>query len=318
MTEPSQTSRPKLTAPRALIPLLAARPRFFTASIAPIFVGTALAYATTGTINPILAAMALLAIVSLHAGANLANDYFDHLSQNDWLNQNPTPFYGGSRFIQNQLLSPKATLLAALVAFIFATILGLLIVAWTQSLFILALGLAGLLGGFFYTARPIQLGYRSVGELTIFLCFGALPVYAAYYLQTKTFAAAPLAPACIVGLLIFLVILINEFPDLAADAAVNKKTLIVRLGIPTCIWLYRIALLASFVLAASMLLSPHYRLAGALYLLTAPLAVLALKTAHQTNLTTPGHCRANQLTILLHALGSLALTTGFALQPLWQ
>jgi 1,4-dihydroxy-2-naphthoate octaprenyltransferase len=98
-----------------MILLLASRPKFLVASAAPILVGSALGYATAGVFQPLLFLLALLAIMFLHAGANMANDYFDHVSGNDWVNRTPTPFSGGSRYIQQGILSPKATLITALV-----------------------------------------------------------------------------------------------------------------------------------------------------------------------------------------------------------
>ena len=46
--------------------------------------------------------LAVLAIMALHAGANVVNDYFDSQSRNDWVNENPTPFSGGRQFIQKR------------------------------------------------------------------------------------------------------------------------------------------------------------------------------------------------------------------------
>jgi len=83
---------------KLVILLLASRPKFLTASAAPVLVGSALGYATTDTFQPVLFILAMLAIMALHAGANIANDYFDHTSGNDWLNRNPTPFSGGRRW----------------------------------------------------------------------------------------------------------------------------------------------------------------------------------------------------------------------------
>jgi 1,4-dihydroxy-2-naphthoate octaprenyltransferase len=295
---------------------LAARPKFLTASAAPVLVGSALGYAVAGTFHPLLFVLALLAILALHAGANITNDYYDHISGNDWLNVNPTPFSGGRLFIQKNILSPKATLLEALFLLTIGAIIGVLIILLTQSLFILILGLAGLLGGFFYTARPIQLGYRGAGELVIALLFGLLPVYGSYYLQTKSLDVVPLLPAVIVSILISLVILVNEFPDLAADAAVKKRTLVVLLGVPVCAWIYRIVLIASFIPAAVMLFQDTTFLAGLFYLLTLPLALITVKTANPTELSQPGRYHASQLTVLMHTLGSLTLTVGFMIPHL--
>jgi 1,4-dihydroxy-2-naphthoate octaprenyltransferase len=303
---------------KLLIFFLASRPAFLTASAAPVLVGTALAFATAGVFLPQLFVLALLAIMFLHSGANIANDYFDHTSRNDWLNKNPTPFSGGRRYIQEAILSPETTLLLALAALAIGSILGIVIVYLTRSIFILVLGLIGLLGGFFYTAPPVRLGYRSVGEPSITFLFGILPVYGSYYIQIQaldiipyTVWLTPLAPAVIVGILIFLVIFINEFPDVTADAAVNKRTLVVRFGVPLSVWIYRIALAASYLVAAvAMLLYRFFIFAGLLYLLTLPIAVVAMKLANKENLQTPGRYRINQLTVSLHAIGCLAIAAG--------
>ena len=281
------------------------------ASAAPVLVGSALGFAVSGTFSPGLFVLALLAIMFLHSGANMANDYFDHTSRNDWVNQNPTPFSGGRRYIQQGILSPRTTLLLALFALTIGSILGIVIVYLTRSVFILVLGLIGLLGGFFYTAPPLRLGYRSIGEPVIALLFGLLPVYGSYYLQTETIDIIPLLPAVIVGTLIFLVILINEFPDVAADAAVNKRTLVVRFGVPASIWIYRIALVTSYFVAAAALIYRHFVFAGLLYLLTLPIAIVAIKAANKEDLLKPGRYRTSQITVLLHLVGSLALTVGF-------
>jgi 1,4-dihydroxy-2-naphthoate octaprenyltransferase len=217
----------------------ATRPKFFTASVAPVFVGSAMGYEATGVFEPAVFVLAVLAIMALHAGANMTNDYFDHVSGNDWAHKFPTAFSGGRRFIQKEILSAKATLAAALTAFAIGSVIGVVIVLLTGSIFIFLLGVVGLLGGYFYTATPVRLGYRCMGEFVIALLFGLLPVYGSYYLQTKSFDAVVLLPGCLVGTLIFLVILINEFGDAAADAAVNKRTLVVCFGVQISISVYR-------------------------------------------------------------------------------
>jgi 1,4-dihydroxy-2-naphthoate octaprenyltransferase len=295
----------------------AARPKFLIASASPVLVGSALGFSTAGTFSSILFILAVLAVMALHSGANMTNDYFDHISKNDWVNENPTPFSGGSRYIQNASLSPRVILLTALVFLAAGAAIGLVIVLLTKSVFILILGLIGLFGGFFYTAPPLKLGYRSVGEPVIALLFGLLPVYGSYYLQTKTIDTIVLFPAFIVGILIFLVILVNEFPDAPADAAVNKRTLVVHFGIPVAVWIYRIVLIMSFIIAAaSMLIYRTMFFAGLFYLFTLPIGVLAIRFANKNDLARPGLYRANQVTILFHSAGTLALTVGFLISGL--
>lgn len=296
---------------------LATRPAFLTASAAPVLVGSCAGLAGGATFHWPLFLLALVGIMALHAGANAVNDYCDHLSGNDWVNTNPTPFSGGRRFIQQGLLTPRATLLIGLACLGIGGALGLIILAMTRSLFVLGIGLAGILGALFYTARPVQLAYRGIGEVVIGLLFGLLPVYGSYVLQTQRIDGVPLVPALIVSDLIFLVIFINEFPDRRADAQVGRRTLVVRLGVARCARLYRLALMCTYALAVGMLFQEVTLWAGVLYLLTLPLAVLAWRAASPQALEATGQWRANQLTILVHGLGSLALALGLALYRAW-
>ena len=75
------------------------RAPFFTASVVPVLVGSSLGFLAAGGFEVGLFLMALVAMVGLHAGANIANDYFDHKSGNDWANSNHNMFTGGSRLV---------------------------------------------------------------------------------------------------------------------------------------------------------------------------------------------------------------------------
>jgi len=292
--------------------LLQTRAPFVTASIIPVLVGTCVGVAVSGSFNSILFSLALGAMICLHLGANLANEYFDHLSGNDRLNKNRNPFSGGSGLIQQGLTSPGAVLIAAWLAFALTAMTGMVILLITKSAFILALGLIGIFGGYFYTANPFRLGYRGAGEIIIAFLFGLLPVYGACFLQTGTIDTLPLAPAIIVSLLIFLVILINEFPDRQADAAVNKRTLVVLFGPGAAAKIYTLALVAAYAVAiTAAIVQPQMRPAGLLYLLTLPLAGAILRFLKTDTLAGPDRYRANKFTVLLHATGGLLMSLGF-------
>ncbi|MBN2457486.1 MAG: 1,4-dihydroxy-2-naphthoate octaprenyltransferase [Sedimentisphaerales bacterium] len=290
------------------------RAPFFTASIVPVFVGTAAAYYSVGVFSLPLFMLALVGMVSLHAGANIANDYFDHTSGNDWFNKNPTPFSGGSRLIQEGLLRPKSVLFACWVALSIGILAGIIILVITKSTLILILGLIGVFGGYFYTASPIRLGYRGIGELIIAFLFGILPVFGSYYLQTQRLDVGPLVPSLIIAGLIFIVILINEFPDKDADGAAGKRTLVVMFGNKSAGLIYRIVLLGTYILAAiAALLYKLSALPYVLYLLTFPLGLYALKSFRQDVPGASGRFNVNIITILLHFLGGIMLSAGFLL-----
>jgi len=161
---------------RAILFLYRPRPQFLLPGAIPVIVGSSLGYAVAGEMNFLLAFLALVSIVALNGGANMVNDYFDHLSGNDWVNENPTPFSGGSRHIQKGIVTPKQMIIAGVGALALGSLLGLIIVFMTGSIFVLCLGIAGVLGAFFWTAWPVKLCYRFIGEPFIFILFGPLPV----------------------------------------------------------------------------------------------------------------------------------------------
>ena len=293
------------------------RAPFFTASIVPVLVGSCAGFAAVGAFNPTLFSLALVSMICLHAGANMANDYFDYKSGNDQANKNYNPFSGGSRLIQQGLIAPTSVLIASFLAFILAVLTGLLILAITKSLFILILGITGLLGGYFYTAEPIKLGYRGLGEIIIAFLFGILPVYGSYYLQTNRLGLFPLAPALIVAMLIFLVILINEFPDQAADRHVNKKTLVVLTGPRTAMIIYICILAAAYAVAiTSAFIQSAIRWSMLLFLLTFPLAAAAIRFLKEDALNPPGKLRPNKFTIILHLVAGLLISAALIAQKL--
>ena len=196
--------------------------------------------------------------------------------------------------------------------FALASIIGIAILYITKSIFILTLGIIGILGGYFYTASPLRLSYRGAGEIVIAFLFGILPVYGSYFLQTKTIDILPLVPACIVAILIFLIILINEFPDHAADKAANKKTLVVLLGPQKGVNIYIIALCMTYLTAVfAALLQPRIRLAALLYFLTAPIALATLRYLKTDALNEGGKLRPNKFTIILHLVAGILLAAGF-------
>jgi len=287
------------------------RAKFFTASVMPVLIGGAAAYAMSGTFRPGIFLLTLLGMVLLHAGANVLNDYFDHTSGADWVKGKENPFAGGSQVIQRGLLSPQSVLIGGLVLLSAGTAVGLVLAWISRSVFILGLAILGLLGGYFYTAPPLRIGYTPLGLVVTGLCFGPLPVFGTYYLQTGRVDAAPLVPGLITGILIFLVLLVNGFPDIVSDRPTNKRTLAVALGTRAAGWVFQLSLALSYVLAIlGVLVWPRTLPAAVGYLLTLPLAALLVRYFRLEILGAAGGYRANRAMLLLQLAGSLMLALG--------
>src|SRR5581483_4157303 len=143
--------------------------------------------------RPLLFMLALSGSAAIHAGTNLVNDYFDHVKGTD--NEESL---GQSGVIQRGLLSDRAVLAGGIVAFGVGAAIGLVITALTGWP-VLALGLASVAAGYFYTASPFSLAYRGLGEVVVFVFMGPVIVLGAYYVQTETFAWEPFLASIPVG-----------------------------------------------------------------------------------------------------------------------
>ncbi len=296
--------------------ITALRLPFTTASIVPVIVGTAVAWNVTGEINWIYFIAAFIGVASLHLGSNLANDYFDHKSGNDEANVKVSPFSGGSRVIQEGLLSPKQVISASLLFLALGVILGLYIIISLGSWELLLIGVAGLLGGYFYTAPPFKFGYRSVGEIVIALCFGVLPVLGAYYVQAQAFSLTAVLASIPVAILIALVLLINGFQDRDADKKVGKKTMVVRLGKKSAMKVYSFFMISTYLFIAIAVILRYFPLWTLISLLTLPLAVKALNVARKNYDKIGELIPANAMTIMIHLFTGLLLSLGFILDRL--
>jgi 1,4-dihydroxy-2-naphthoate octaprenyltransferase len=209
---------------------MATRPMFLSASLLAVITGTSLGWHTSGRLDSAAALLAILIIALLHAAANVLNDVFDELNGADRLNmQRIYPYTGGSRFIQNGVLTLGQMRNWGLLLLFIATLLGLGLGAY-RGTEVLGLGITGIGLAVLYSAPPVQLSARGLGEPAVAAGFGLLPVCGAAWLQTGEFGWQVLALSIPVSCWVANILLINEVPDARGDEAAGKRTLVVRLG----------------------------------------------------------------------------------------
>jgi 1,4-dihydroxy-2-naphthoate octaprenyltransferase len=208
--------------------LLATRPAFLSITLAGCLLGFATALAGGVPFSWMLAIVTLLLALLAHAGINVLNDYCDHLNGTDERNTRRIyPFTGGSRFIQNGVLTPSQVLGLAIVLFVL-TMAGGLWLLGMSGMGLFWIGLAGLAIGWAYSAPPLQLNSRGLGELCVASGF-LLIVAGADYVQRGGFAALPWLVALPYALLVTNILFINQFPDRDADLASGKLHWVARL-----------------------------------------------------------------------------------------
>lgn len=225
--------------------LLATRPAFLSVTLCAWLVGIGAAHYSGVSLEPVRAALTLVFALVAHAGVNVLNDYYDARIGTDAINvERIFPFTGGSRFIQNGVLSLAQT------GWFGATLFGAVVCAglWLIALSgpgLFWIGLAGLAIGWAYSAPPLKLNGRGLGEICVAAGF-ALIVVGTDYVQRGQFARIALIAGMPYALLVTNLLYINQFPDREADRRTGKWHLVVRLGPARARWGYVAIAAAAF------------------------------------------------------------------------
>ena len=222
------------------------RPPFHLVGLLPFVLGNELAARTAGKLRWPVAVWGAVGVVCVMLATYYAGEYWDWVENRLSSRSGPSRFAGGSGVIERGLLPRRAALWGSVASLVVAAGIGFLLqFGYKTGPWTIPLGAAGIVGGFFYSARPVRWVSRGFGEVWIAFCYGWLPVAVGYYLQTGTIPPVIHRLAIPIGLTIFNVILLNEFPDYDADREAGKKNLTVRLGRPGAALLYGAAAVLS-------------------------------------------------------------------------
>jgi 1,4-dihydroxy-2-naphthoate octaprenyltransferase len=283
---------------------------FLTGSLVPVLVVAAWAWGR----EPLSWERLLLTLIGvgcLQVGANLINDYFDAMGS-DPINRFITPFSGGSRVIQEGSLSSRAVLNLSVGFFLAAGACGILL-ALAGRPWALAVGVFGFLAGFLYSATPVALMSRGLGELVIFAAFGPVLTWGAGYALSGRFSLE----SCCLGLpqawLITAVLWINQFPDFSADRTVGKLNLVVRMGTKAARLVYTALMILPFPTILFLWRQFHLSAWIGLAWLALPLALAAVRVAWLYHDDPQKIVPAQGMTIIAHLAVGLLLALGLLL-----
>jgi len=255
---------------------LAIRPKTLGISVAPVIVGSVLAWYEALIWSWTAFCLTLFAALMIQAGTNLYNDAIDFERGTD------TPQrLGPRRATAEGWFSSLEVKRAAYFSFILAFLSGIPL-AWIGGWPIIGIGLLSLAAGYAYTGGPKPIAYSTTGEVFVFLFFGLSAVMGSYYLQAGTLSFNALFVSIAIGLLASAVLLVNNYRDLDTDVLANKLTLTHYLGRKNSQRLYTTLVLSPFALPLLMVDVPT---GGWLVLTALPFAVLLI---HRFNSETPG------------------------------
>jgi 1,4-dihydroxy-2-naphthoate octaprenyltransferase len=271
--ERGQDIKPRLSP--GWLAFVATRIPFLTATIVPILLGAMVAR-SDGYSAWWLVALALVGGSAIHLGLNVLNDVADTTSGADDANVNPTMFSGGSRVIQYGLVSLRAMKRVAAAFYAVGISIGIYLTV-TSGIELLWIGLAGVFLSVFYTAPPLRLVHRGLGEICVALGFGPIMVLGTYFVVTQKLSWEAFYASLPVALLIMLVLYVNQIPDRPADARAGKRTIVVRLSKQAIVRGYALSAALAFALVAMGAIAGIMPLWTLIALAPIPLAVQVYK-----------------------------------------
>jgi len=217
--------------------------------------------------------LAFVGALCAHIATNVLNDYFDYVSGLD-LKTQQTPFSGGSGILPRGLMTPRNALMLGLAALGLTTAIGIFFMA-VRGWGIFPLGLLGIIIVVAYT--PWVTKHPVLCLLAPGLGFGPLMVMGTHFVLTGRYDGIALLASVIPGLLVSNLLLLNQFPDVEADAAVNRRHIPIIFGRGPSARLYAALALGAFLWVVAAWIIGSFPAWALISLITLPLALITVK-----------------------------------------
>lgn len=212
----------------------AARLRTLPLSVSGIILGSACAYQAVPSHSKfwLIFGLCLLTTLFFQVLSNYANDYGDAVKGTDNVNR-----VGPQRAIQSGEITKAAMKKTIIITSVLGMISSVAVVYFSfgkenfiQAVIYLVLSVACIAAAIKYTVGSSAYGYRGLGDIFVFVFFGLVSTLGSYYLYTHSLDLKVLFPAFAVGFLSTAVLNMNNMRDIENDAAMNKNTLVVKMG----------------------------------------------------------------------------------------
>lgn len=192
--------------------------------------------------QPLPCVLCVVFAVLAQIASNFGNEYFDYRDGLDKPGR-----VGPRRGVTEGDISPQSMKRATFITLAAACAVGCLLVLWGGWWLLLA-GAIIVCGAIAYSTGPYPLSRHGLGEVAVILFFGVVPVNLTYYVQSGVFTQAVFLGSLAMGLMGANVLIVNNYRDAEADAAVGKRTLAVIFGLKFASTLYLLNGLAAVAL----------------------------------------------------------------------
>ncbi len=220
------------------------RPSFLLLTPVCVFLGLSTSLAVESVINLSIFFVILLGAISAHISVNTLNEYYDFKSGLD-LTTAKTPFNGGSGALPEHPEMAGLTLVVGLISLFITIIIGGYLLL-NHGVKILPIGIVGVVLIMTYTQWLNR--FPLLCLIAPGLGFGVLMVVGTHLILTGEYSPLPWLVALIPFLLINNLLLLNQYPDITADASVGRKTFPIAFGIKKSNLIYAIFMVAAYSL----------------------------------------------------------------------
>ncbi len=253
--------------------LMQIRAPFLLVTLISVLVGVSVAVYQSYSINALYLALAFVGALLSHIAVNVFNEYFDYKSGVDFKTMK-TPFSGGSGVLPAGLLNPRSVYILGIACIAVIVAIGGYFI-YAQGPLIIPIGVVGILTVYFYTTHITR--SPLLCAIAPGLGFGPLMVMGTYFALTGTYSLAAGLASLVPGFLVSNLLLLNQFPDVEADASVSRRHFPISIGLAKSSLLYAALVLAAYlalIISVEVDKLPDLALLG---LVTLPLGLLVVR-----------------------------------------
>lgn len=282
---------------------IACRPYTFTASIIPIMVTTAV---VGGSFQSLEFWRTIAMGISVQSAANLSNTYFDFVNGVD----TKAMVSGDKGLVNARNISSIGVLHLSVMCYLVGLATVLPVFLERSDMMLPIIFFTGIALAFFYTATPVGLKYKALGDITVYVCFGPLLMQGSSIMLTGKIDPSLFLYSIPAGLLTEAILHANNARDIKSDSDAGAITLAIMLGLRNSYYLY-VFLVGSSYLALAVI-SIFYNWGCSAAFLTAPLAIAVVSNFNAGVMaeTADDTAKFHLLFGLLMVLGILYTKTG--------
>ena len=289
------------------------RLKFLPQGVLPVLLGTAIAWSVDSVFNLGYFVLAFLGMMLVQFGLTMLDDWHDFIRGTDTSGtEEKNPYTGGSGVLVDGTITPKEMITVVALFYLVALIIGLYftLVLGPTLMYIV---LAGFFISIFYSLRRFQFAYRGLGEFMMLLGYGPTITLGAYFVQAQRLSWQVFFAGIIPGMLMWVMIVINEIPDFDEDRRADKRNLVVRFGVETGKSLYIGGLAVIYFFIIFCVVFGVFPATALIALLSLPFAIRSVKYLNKYYMDKLKMALANKEMVKMYSSTMILLTLGFLL-----